>query len=52
MLSEDIEKVFLDGDRDQVVDPKTYDKMMYDIDFEKWMEAIKSKVDLIHSSEV
>ena len=35
---------------DQLVDPKTYNKVMYDIDFEKWMEIIKSKVDLMHFS--
>ena len=31
-------------------DPKTYSEAMLDINSEKWMEAIKSKVDLMHSS--
>ena len=42
--------MFLVENRDQVVDSKIYDEMMYDIDFKKWMEAIKSKDDLMHSS--
>ena len=40
MLLEDVEKVIFVKDRDQVVDPKIYVEMMYDIDSEKWMEAL------------
>ena len=52
MLSEDIEELFLMEDWDQIVDPKIYDEAMYDINFEEWMEVIKPKVDLMHSTQV
>ena len=34
-LTENIEEMFLVGDKDQVVDPKTYNEAMSDIDSEK-----------------
>ena len=43
---------FVIGDRDIRNDPKTYDEAMLDIDSEKWMEAMKSKIDSIHSNQV
>ena len=39
ILIENLEKVFLMGDRDIRNDPKIYDEAMLDIDSEKWMEA-------------
>ena len=52
MLTEDIEKVFFVGDRDQVDDPKTYDEVMSDIDFKKWLNAMKLEINSIHSIQV
>ena len=40
------------GDRDIRNDPKIYDEVMLDVDSEKWMEAMKSKIDSIHSNQV
>ena len=40
------------GDRDIRNDPKTYDEAMLDIDFEKWMEAMKSEIDSIHFNQI
>ena len=48
MLIEDIKKVLLMGDRDQIVNPKIYDKVMSDINSEKWLNAMKLEIDLIH----
>ena len=39
-------------DRDIMNDPKTYDEAILDIDFEKWMEAMKSEIDSMHSNQV
>ena len=39
-------------DRDIRNDPKTYDEAILDVDSEKWMKAIKSKIDSIHSNQV
>ena len=33
-------------------DPKTYDKMISDIDSEKWLEAMRPEIDLMHSNQV
>ena len=52
ILTKDLEEVFLMGDRDIRNDPKTYDKTMLDIDFEKWMEAMKSEIDCIYSNQI
>ena len=51
-LIEDLEEAFLMRDRDIKNDLETYDEAMLDIDFEKWMEAIKSKIDSMHSNQV
>ena len=40
------------GDRDIKNDLKTYDEIMLDIDSEKWMEAMKSKIDFMHFNQV
>ena len=50
ILIENLEKVFLVGDRNIRNDPKTYDEAMLDVDSEKWMEAMKSEIDSIHSN--
>ena len=50
ILTEDLEKAFLMGDRDIRNDPKTNDEVMLDIDSEKWMEAMKLEINSIHSN--
>ena len=40
------------GDRDIRNDSKTYDKAMLDVDPEKWMEAMKSEIDSMHSNQI
>ena len=49
---EDLEEVFLMRDRDIRNDFKIYDEMIFDANFDKWMEAMKSKIDSIHSNQV
>ena len=38
------------GDKDHDDDPTTFDEMMFDIDFEKQLDAMKSEIDLMHSN--
>ena len=52
ILIENLEKVFLMGDRDIRNDPKTYDEAMLDVDFEKWMEAMKLEIGSMHSNQI
>ena len=40
------------GDRGHTNDPNIFDEMMSDIDFEKWLDAMKSEIDLMHSNQV
>ncbi len=52
MLEEDTKKMFLMEDRKHIQDPKTYDEAISDIDSEKWLEAVKSEFDSMHSNQV
>ena len=52
MLKEDVEEVFLMRDRDHGDDPSTFDEVMSDIDFEKWLDAMKLEIDLMHSNQI
>ena len=52
IFAEDLEKVFFMGDRDIRNDPKTYNEVILDVDSERWMEAMKSKIDSIHFNKV
>ena len=52
ILTENLEEAFLVRDRDIRNDPKTYDEAILDVDSEKWMEAIKSEIDSMHSNQV
>ena len=52
MLEENVEKIFLIGDGDHVDDPKIYDEVMSDIDYKKWLNAIKSEIDSIYESSI
>ena len=40
------------GDRDHTDDPNTFDEVMSDIDSEKQLDAMKSKIDSMHSNQV
>ena len=40
------------GDKDHGDDPNTFDETMSDIDFEKWLDAMKSEIDSMHSNQV
>ena len=42
-ILKDIEKIFLMKNRIHGDDSKTYDEVILDIDFEKWLKAIKSE---------
>ena len=52
MLTEKVKKMFLMGDSDHSADPNTFDEAMSDIDFEKWLDAMNSEIDSIHSNQV
>ena len=41
-MPEKVEEMFLIGNGAHGDDPKTYDEVISDIDFEKWLEAIRS----------
>ena len=52
MLTEEVKKIFLKEDKDYTNDPNTFDKMMSDINFEKWLDAMNSEIDLMPSNQV
>ena len=52
MLEEDVEKIFLVDDVDHIDDFKIYDETISDIDFKKWLEAMKSEIDSMHFNQV
>ena len=52
MLMEEVKKIYFMGDRGHGDDPNTFDEMMSDIDSEKWLDAMKSEIDLMHSNQV
>ena len=40
------------GDKGHGDDPNIFDEAMSDIDFEKWLDAMKSEIDSMHSNQV
>ena len=50
ILTKNLEKAFLMGDGDIRSDLKTYHEVMSDVDSEKWMEAMKSEFNSMHSN--
>ena len=52
MLMEEVKKMFLMGDRNHRNDPNTFDEVRSDIDFKKWLDAMKSEIDSMHSNQV
>ena len=51
-IQEKVEKIFLTRNGAHGDDPKTYDEAILDIDFEKWLEAMRSEIDSMHSNQV
>ena len=39
-------------DRGHGDDPSIFDKVMFEIDSEKWLDAMMSKIDSMHSNQV
>ena len=52
MLTKKIKKIFVIGDKGHGDDPNIFDEVKSDIDFEKWLDAMKSEIDSIHSNQV
>ena len=52
IISEDGEEMFLIGNGAHGDDPKTYNEAISDLDSEKWLEAMKSEIDSMHSNQV
>ena len=52
MLTEDIEEIFFMEDKGHGDDPNTFDKVMSNINFKKWLDAMKSQIDSIHLNQV
>ena len=52
MLVEEVKKIFITGDRGHDDDPNTFDEVMSDINFEKWLDTMKSEIDSIYSNQV
>ena len=52
MLTEEVKKIFFMRDRSHGDDSNTFDEVMSDIDSEKWLDVMKSKIDSMHSNQV
>ena len=52
MLTEEVKKIFLMEDKGHSDDPNTFDEMMSNIDFKKWLDAMKSEIDSMHLNQV
>ena len=52
MLTDEVKKLFLIGDKVHSDDPNTFDKAMSNIDSEKWLDAMKSEIDSMYSNQV
>ena len=50
MLTEEVKKIFLMGDRVHGDDLNTLDEAMSDIDFEKQLNTMKSEIDSMYSN--
>ena len=52
MLTEEVKKIFFMRDRGHTDDPNTFDKAMSDIDFKKWLVAMKSEIASMYLNQV
>ena len=50
MLTEEVKKIFLIKNRDHNDDPNIFNKAMFDINFEKWLDTMKSEIDSLYSN--
>ena len=50
MLTEEVKKIFLMEDKGHSDNLNTFNKAMSDIDSEKWLDTMKSKIDSMHSN--
>ena len=48
ILKEDVEEAFLMRDGGHGADPSTFDEAMSNIDFKKWLDAMKSEIDSMY----
>ena len=51
-IQEEVEEMFLTRNGAHGDDPKTYDEVISDIDSEKWLEAMRSEIDSMHSNQI
>ena len=51
-LMKKVKEMFLMEDKGHTDDPTTFDEVTSDINFEKWLYAIKSEIDSMHSNQV
>ena len=51
-LMEELKKMFLMRDRGHGDDSNIFDEAMSDINSEKWLDAMKSEIDLMHLNQV
>ena len=52
LISENVDKIFLTRNGVHRYDVKTYNEPISDIDFEKWLEVMKSELDSMHSNQI
>ena len=52
MLTEEVKKIFFMEDKGHGDDPNTFDETMSNINYEKWLDAIKSEIDSMHSNQI
>ena len=52
MLTEEVKKIFFMGDRGHTDNPNTFDEAMSEINFEKWLDVLKSEINSIHSNQI
>ena len=52
MFTEKVKKIFYMRDKSHDDNPNTFDEAMSDIDFEKWLDAMKLEIDSMHSNQI
>ena len=52
MFMKKVKKIFLMRDKGHGDDPNTFNEMISDINFEKWLDAMKSQIDSMYSNQV
>ena len=52
MFTKEVKELFLMGEKDHLNDSRTYAEAISNIDFEKWLSAMKSEIDSLHINQV